>query len=92
VLFLEKPYDGTLRLEGVRLPDGSLVMPEVQVVDSEGTAHELELNRQFGTELLVFTIPQELKGKEFRQVRVRSEKPVNCKEIFWRCYYVKDVD
>ena len=36
ILHLAEPYEADLKVDGVRLADGSLVKPEVQLVDTAG--------------------------------------------------------
>ena len=92
MLFLEEPYLADLRLDGVIMPDGSRVKPEVQLVDMAGNTYTLEYYGLFGQKLIIFTLRDQLVGREYRMVRVRSEKPIHLKEIFWRCYYTRDID
>lgn len=92
MLHLEEPYEADLELNGVRMPDGSLVKPEVQLVDTAGNTYSLKYYGLFGRKLIIFTLRDQLIGREYRTVRVRSDKPIRCKKIFWRCYYTRDID
>jgi hypothetical protein len=92
ILYLEDPYVADLEMDGVRMPDGTLVKPEVQLVDLAGNALTLKYYGLFGQKLIIFTLRDQLMGREYRMVRVRSEKPIRLKEIFWRCYYTRDID
>lgn len=82
---------------GLVLPDGSIVTPEVQVIDEEGNAYPLEtpsawFSPSTGVKYREFASEHELpKGKIFRAVRIRADKPVRCNRIFWRCYNIWDV-
>ena len=90
---VEKDYAGELERGGiVRLPDGSAIKPEVQLLDMDGDTYNLELNGQFGNDRILYSIPDELKGKQFRRVLIRSERPIHCRKIIWRCYFYRDVD
>jgi hypothetical protein len=92
MLYLADPYEADLKTDGVRLPDGSLVKPEVQLVDTAGNTYSLKYYGLFGRQLVMFTLRDQLMGREYRTVRIRSDKPIHSKKIFWRCYYTKDID
>jgi hypothetical protein len=92
--------DKSINLErdgfGLVLPDGSVVTPEVELIDQEGKAYPLDapsasLNST-GVKYRQFSSGKELpSGKIFRAVRIRADKPVRCNRIFWRCYNMWDV-
>ena len=92
MLYLADPYEADLEMKGVRMDDGSFVKPEVQLVDTAGNTYSLKYYGLFGRQLMIFTLRDQLMGREYRTVRVRSEKPIHCREIFWRCYYTRDID
>ena len=92
MLYLEKPFVGDFIARGIRLPDGSLTIPEIQLIDSDGNAHKLEYSGFRGDELIRFALPEQSTIKEYRGIRIRSDKPINCKEIIWSCFNLKDVD
>jgi hypothetical protein len=93
VLYLAEPYTGDLlHAGGVNLPDGSVVMPEVQIVDTEGNIYTLKATGFRGKELMRFTLRGQLDNREYRSVRIRSAKPINCKEIIWSNWNWKDID
>lgn len=92
MLYLAQPYEADLEMDGVRLPDGSLVKPEVQLVDTAGNTYSLKYYGLFGRQLVIFTLRDQLMGREYRNVRIRSDKPIHCRKIFWRCYYTRDID
>jgi hypothetical protein len=92
MLYLEEPYAADLEVNGVRLPSGELVEPEVQLIDKAGNTYKLKYYGLFGRQLVIFTLRDQLVGREYTTVRVRSEKPIRCREIFWRCYYTRDID
>ena len=92
MLYLEAPYLADLEMDGVIMPDGGLVKPEVQLVDLAGNTYTLEYYGLFGQKLIIFTLRHQLMGREYRTVRVRSEKSIRLKKIFWRCYYTRDID
>jgi hypothetical protein len=92
ILYLAEPYEADLELDGVRMPDGSLIKPEVQLVDTAGNTYSLKYWGLFGRKQIIFTLRDQLMGREYRTVRVRSEKTISCKEIYWRCFYWREID
>ena len=91
MLYLEEPYVGDFEAKAVRLPDGTLVQPEVQLLDTAGKTYTLKYYGFFGRKLIMFTLPDELMGRDYSTVRLRSDKPIRCKEIIWRCFYWREI-
>jgi hypothetical protein len=96
VLYVDKPVTHPRDSWELILPDGSKVIPEVQLVDSDGLVYELKepttftkpgsseaFQRGFSTQL-----PN---GKTFRTVRLRSDGAFTVSKIVWRCYDPRDV-
>jgi hypothetical protein len=97
VLDLDKSVDLQKEGWGVVLSDGSVVTPEVELIDQEGNTYPLEVPSAWfspstGVKYREFSSKNDLpKGKTFRAIRIRSDKPVRCNRIFWRCYNMWDV-
>jgi hypothetical protein len=78
------------------LPDGSVVTPQVQLVGVDGRTYELNhpsswSNPSTGTKYAEFSMPDLPKDRAYSEVRIRADKPVRCKRIFWRNYNQWDV-
>jgi hypothetical protein len=80
------------KTKAVRLPDGTLVQPEVQLLDTAGKTYALKYYGFFGRQLIMFTLPDQLTGRDYSTVRIRSDKPIRSKEIIWRCFYWREID
>lgn len=91
MLYLEEPFVGDFEAKAVRLPDGALVEPEVQLLDKAGNTYALKYYGFFGRKLIMFTLPDQLTGRDYGTVRVRSNKTIRCKEIIWRCFYWREI-
>src|SRR5437588_2998880 len=79
---LYEPNDNT---NGIRFPDGSVVTPEVQLIDQGGRSYTLTsigVSRN-GMVLRYENLPQNI---SYRMVRIRSDKPIKVSKIYWRCY------
>jgi hypothetical protein len=91
VLYLEEPFGRDLETKGVRLPDGSVITPEIQLIDQDGKSYDLKYYGKRGPQLIEFTLRGQLDGKVYPKVRVRSEKPITCKAILWSNWNWKDI-
>jgi hypothetical protein len=88
-LDLDKSISTDQNGAGLILRDGSIVRPQVELVSEDGTTYELNQPSLFtsNTETLAYFTGEELpKDKTYVRVRIRTDKPVRCKRIFWRNY------
>ena len=73
----------------VRLSDGTVVSPEIEIYDESGTRFEM---RRGGFSMkrfdgVVFRPDGDLPSeREYKKVRIRSDIPFNCEQIYWRDY------
>lgn len=87
--------------EELRLADGILIEPEIQIRDAAGVWHDLERSitavdydidsdstQMTGARFFVCDSHCALAGT-FLAIRVRSKNPFICKKIIWRAYNVK---
>ena len=92
ILYLKKPIKKDENSWKIVLADGSVVMPEVQLVDQHGNKFDL-LDPQFidpaalpGYIVRGFGIQDLPKGRVYTKVRIRSDKPFQISKVVWRCY------
>jgi len=91
ILELEGDYTPDFQAQMLRFPDGSLGMPEVQLVDQQGQVfplHFLMVHHRDRTGSNVMggagfgaDLPAD---RSYGKVRVRSDKPIKCSKIVWR--------
>jgi hypothetical protein len=87
----ETNYIVVLKEEKLRLPDGSPVFLEGQIFDKDGAAYELKLAGYNHSLVLLGSrdanhnsnMP---KDKFYTKVRLKSTKPLKCRQIAWRNY------
>jgi len=92
ILELEGDYTPDFQAQMLRFPDGTLGMPEVQLVDQQGNVfplHFLMVHHRDRTGSNVmggagFGAPDLPTDRSYGKVRVRSEKPMKCSKIIWR--------
>lgn len=77
----------------IKLVDGRIVVPEVQVVDSSGNIFDTEDGARFGNTmgLSVLPIGENRLSSDKQQVviRIRSEEPFQCRLIGWQTKRMK---
>ena len=92
ILELEGDYTPDFQAQMLRFSDGSLSMPEVQLVDQQGNVfplHFLMVHHRDRTGSNVmggagFGAPDLPKDRSYVKVRVRSDKAMKCSKIIWR--------
>src|SRR2546423_5253366 len=92
ILELEGDYTSDFQSQMLRFPDGTLGMPEVQLVDEYGNVfplHFLMVHHRDRTGSNVmggagFGAPDLPIDRSYGKVRVRSDKPMKCSKIIWR--------
>jgi hypothetical protein len=92
ILELEGDYTPDFQAQMLRFPDGSLGMPELQLVDQQGHVfplHFLMVHHRDRTGSNVmggagFGAPDLPTDRSYGKVRVRSDKRIKCSKIIWR--------
>ena len=93
-----QPFQPDNRSWGIRFPDGSVVVPEVQLIDQYGKLYNLKASAFSlkdrtradvisGIGFHTQDLPQD---RVYTTVRLRSDKPVEVSRIIWRCYDPRD--
>ena len=71
----------------IKLPNGITVQPQIEVIDTEGNVYELSHSGYTLTgdkDLILFRPKGGFPDTTFERVRIRSDAPFICEEIFWR--------
>ena len=92
ILELECDYSPDFQSQMLRFPDGTLGMPEVQLVDEHGNVFPLHFlmvhhRDRSGPNVMGgagFGAPDLPTNRSYGKVRVRSDKPMTCSKIIWR--------
>lgn len=81
---------------GIRTADGSVVMPEVELVDEKGNVYPLRVSN-FGTKGVGFhmvdpethleNLPRD---RTYRTVRIRCSRPISFSRVYWSSYNQSD--
>jgi hypothetical protein len=90
VLDVADPFEPVYESWSLRLKDGSLVQPKVQLIDESGTVYDLTSPAldEKGIGFRNSDLPQD---RAYRTVLIRSDKPIHLSRIYWRCYNQKDL-
>ena len=92
ILELEGDYTPDFQSQMLRFPDGTLGMPEVQLVDEHGSVFPLHFlmvhhKDRSGSPVMGgagFGAPDLPTDRSYGEVRVRSDKPMKCSSVIWR--------
>ncbi|HKQ54028.1 MAG TPA: hypothetical protein VJT74_16750 [Pyrinomonadaceae bacterium] len=76
-------------MKNVRLKDGTIVKPEVQLVDQYGNVFDagvqMAASPSDNNGSITGYVPRLPRDRLYTKVRVRSDKPLKVSRIFWRC-------
>lgn len=89
-LRLADPFIWRYRDDGVSVPGGSLVIPEVEIVDFAGGSQKLEQNCALGEHLVGYKLGA-LSGVSYVGVNIRTPKPVKLENVLWSTYWRKNL-
>lgn len=91
LLDLEAPFK--LGGEGVQLPDGEVINPEIDVIDQYGNSFTFVWRgTRGGGPIYGYTVGSDKlpRDRQYKAVRIRSPRPIECKAIYWFCESSKD--
>jgi hypothetical protein len=83
------PHENDPKSWGLLLRDGSVAIPEVQLIDTNGVTYNFDQRSFWGA--IVFRGPPLANHKDFARVMIRSNQPINVSKITWNCYNFEDV-
>ncbi len=79
----------------ITLSDGTKINPEIEIVDESGKVYKLKDSQRVG-DLVGFSVDEKLHGSHsfpkdvtYKAIRIRSDKPFQCKKIIWYDYDLK---
>jgi len=91
---LYKDGKGLNKGQGILMPDGEVVNPEIQVVDQYGNIFNLVYRGARRGLWPAFGLPypnEWPRDRKYRTVRIRSPKPIKCKAVYWFCESNRDM-
>ena len=76
---------------GIRMADGTVVIPEVELVDERGGLFPLRAVA-FGEDAMGFSSDKDLpRDRTYRALKIKANKPIKVSNIHWRCWNAWDV-
>ena len=76
---------------GVRMPDGANVVPEVEIIDRQGNKFSLKISGSRGERLLEYRLRGDQVGREYRTVRIRAERGIQLRSVYWTGFVIKNM-
>ncbi|HZS46800.1 MAG TPA: hypothetical protein VFC63_17135 [Blastocatellia bacterium] len=78
----------------IKMPDGTVVNPEIQIVDQDGIVYPLKFSLRIGSSLGFGGVPsakwdKSVRNRVYVKVRIRCDEPITLSKVFWACSYMK---
>jgi hypothetical protein len=91
-LCLAKPLElDLIGPSGVRVADGSLVVPEVELLTSEGLTARLRLSGSRGKTTMTYRLKDEFIKQDYDRIRIRADGEMQLKSIYWTGIIIKNM-
>jgi hypothetical protein len=76
---------------GIRTRDGSIAVPEAELVSEAGIRYSLKDISFFGDDMVLSSRPDIPRSVKFTKLILRSSSPVEISKVTFNCYNFKDV-
>ena len=91
-LSLTEPHERDLwGPPGIRMPDGSIVLPEVESITSDGRTVEWTYSGSRGDRTLTYRFKDESIQQDYAGIRIRADKEIKLQAIFWTGIVIKNM-
>lgn len=96
-IVVKEPYGGGLSDKGIRTPTGSIVNPQIRLIDDQNVSYDFILCRSssYGNNARIIGYcykDKELpKDRIYRTLAIRSEEPVLAAKVLWSGYDADDL-
>lgn len=92
-LYLADPFRIDLLdpLIGVRVADGTMVMPEVELVTPDGHTMTMRLSGSRGEETLTYRSKDQSVKQDYDRIRIRAAQEVRLEAIYWTGIVIKNM-
>jgi hypothetical protein len=85
VLVTADRFEPDLKTRGITLTGGAIAIPEIEIVDQYGISYGLKTQTVSGeTEVGYWTVELP-RDRVYPKVRLRSNHPIRCERVIWRC-------
>lgn len=91
-LVLAKPLElDLLGPPGVRLSNGTIVLPEVELLTSEGLTMRTRYSGSRGKTTITYRLKDESVKQDYDRIRIRADHEVPLKAIYWTGFVIKNM-
>jgi len=91
-LYLAEPFKMDLDEPfGIRVPDGSLVVPEVELVAADGRVAPMKRSGARGTRSINYRLQDESLKQDYVRIRLRADQDIPLDAIFWSGIVIKNM-
>src|SRR5688572_7860082 len=91
-LTLEPPLElDLLGPFGVRVADGSLILPEVELVTANGETMPTKCSGSRGKTTLTYRLKDKTAKQDYNRIRIRADKEVRLKAVYWTGKVIKNM-
>ena len=94
-LLLEPPFEDDTPARGIKTPEGTIINPDIRLVDDEGKEYPLRFGGARGSKAKNFVNyryePALPADKTYTKVLIRSTYTIPLKQILWSGYDTKDL-
>ncbi len=94
-IVLEPPYETFASSEGIKIPSGEVINPEIKLVDEDGKEYSFAYsgarlygNNEYANYKYYGDFPVD---KEYEKLLIRSDSQIKAREIQWSGYNTEDL-
>ena len=91
-LVLAEPLElDLLRPQGVRLSDGTMVLPKVELLTSDGHTTLMRWSGARGKTTITYRLKDESIKQDYNRIRIRADREVRLDSIYWTGIVKKNI-
>lgn len=76
---------------GVRVSNGSLVVPEVELLTADGITMQTRCSGSRGKTTLTYSLPDESAKQDYNRIRIRADEEVRLSAVYWTGFVIKNM-
>jgi hypothetical protein len=86
VLVTSESFEPDFDSRGIRLEDGAIAVPQIQILDQDGNRYDLTTQTVSGTTEVSYWKAGLPADRVYTKVRLRSNHSISCARVLWRCH------
>jgi hypothetical protein len=76
---------------GVRVSDGSLIVPEVELLTAEGGTMQTRCSGSRGKTTLTYRLKDQSVKQDYNRIRIRADQEIRLRAIYWTGIVIKNM-